>query len=146
MFTCDRLRIFVVPATGQQCPASVPTITSSARFSDNVCRQSSLSYTCNNDGAAISWASSVWTGSINVSVHSGSTLIPALSVTRVTLTESHNNNATCIDSTLTFTGSLTSLAALNGVVLNCSSSGELTRRTRITTIMVQSKKCADISA
>ena len=40
-------------------------------------------------------------------------------VTGVTLTENDNDNAMCLNSTLTFTGTVTDLEQLNGAVLTC---------------------------
>ena len=50
--------------------------------------------------------------------------IPLLTVSGVTIMESNNNNAVCLNSTLTFNGALTSLTALNEVTLSCTSSVE----------------------
>ena len=38
----------------------------------------------------------------------------------VTLTELHNNDATCLNSTLIFTGTKENLAQINGLLLNCA--------------------------
>ena len=48
-----------------------------------------------------------------------SPFIPALNVNGVTLMESHNNNVTCLSSTLTFNGSLVDLTLLNNATLFC---------------------------
>ena len=42
----------------------------------------------------------------------------------VTFTESNNNDNSCLNSTLTFSGDLKSLTALNGIILNCTDYGE----------------------
>ena len=102
-----------------QCPVSAPTIVSSP---DDICRvvsQGSLSYTCTNNGLFLTWTSSVWSGSLNI-VASTTAVVPPLNVTGVTLMENNNNNATCLSSTLTFNGTFSNLAQLNGVMLTCS--------------------------
>ena len=107
-----------------QCPVSVPTIVSSSS-SDDICRvlsQETLTYTCNNDGSTIAWSSSVFDSSYAVVV-GVMVSIPSSTVSGVTFTENSNNDATCLKSTLTFSGNLTSLSALNGVTLSCTSTG-----------------------
>ena len=46
--------------------------------------------------------------------------------TGVTLTESDNDNTMCLNSTLTFTGTVADLEQLNGAVLTCDDGGGLT--------------------
>ena len=119
-----------------QCPVSVPTIVSSSS-SDDICRvvsQETLTYTCNHDNIALTWRSSVF-DDFNVVV-GASPPAPSSTVSGVTITENNNNDAACLNSTLTFSGNLTSLTALNGVTLNCTSGGQTPSSV---TIMVPSK-------
>ena len=46
--------------------------------------------------------------------------------TGVTLTENDNDNTMCLNSTLTFTGTVADLEQLNGVVLTCDDGAGLT--------------------
>ena len=111
-----------------QCTVSTETIVSSSS-SDDVCAVVStetLSYTCTNNDDVVSWSSTVWNGNLNVVVGISSTIIvgssppiPALNANGVTLMESNNNNATCLSSTLTFSGSLVDLSLLNKATLFC---------------------------
>ena len=67
----------------------------------------------------------MFSGTINViaSVDTGTLPMPA---TGVTLTENDNNNTMCLNSTLTFTGTVADLEQLNGVVLTCTDGTGLT--------------------
>ena len=105
---------------GNDCVA-VPTIISSS----DVCRvvsHGSLSYTCKNDDSSLLWKCiSVFTKPIIV-IGESTTHIPELSVAGLTLTENntYNEDLDCINSTLTFAGSLEILQTLNGLVINCT--------------------------
>ena len=121
-----------------QCPVSVPTIVSSSS-SDDICRmvsQETLTYTCNNDENALVWRSSVFSNDFIVIV-GAMVSAPSLTVSGVTFTEINNNDVTCLNSTLTFSGTLTSLTTLNGVTLNCTYPGETSSSV---TIMIPSKQ------
>ena len=133
-----------VHAPGVLCTTQ-PTIVASSN--SDVCRvvsQRSLSYTCYNQDLALTWTSSVWSGSFSVSAFDkGSVLVPALNVTGVTLMDTHKSLLTCLVSTLTFTGHLSALTQLNGVMLNCSN--EANHDQDSVFIIVPSKKCIKIS-
>ena len=60
----------------------------------------------------------MFSGTINV-IAPGTTGTLPMPATGVTLTENDNNNAMCLNSTLTFTGTVADLEQLNGVVLTC---------------------------
>ena len=62
---------------------------------------------------------------INV-VAGGTTGIQPMPATGVTLVENDNDNTTCLNSTLTFTGTVADLEQLNGVVLTCDDGAGLT--------------------
>ena len=123
-FVCSKVDDLLIYCSAGQCPVSVPTIVSSSS-SDDICRvvsQETLTYTCNHAGSTIVWSSSVFDA--NYAVVVGVQLsIPSSTVSGVTFTENNNNNAACLNSTLNFSGNLTSLTALNGVTLNCTSGG-----------------------
>ena len=111
--------------SGQQCPVSVPTISTS---NDDLCQvvfQGLLSYTCTNDIGALAWSSDLFSSSINVQAGSPVNL-PSVTVNGVTLMVTENNNTTCFNSTLTFTGNLSSLTALDDRTLSCFFSGDPT--------------------
>ena len=111
--------LHIYNATGQ-CSVSGPTISGP----DNVCQVVSLgsiNYTCNTNGGSVKWTSSIWTDGLMASAGSTPTTQP-LYLNGVTLTKNDDKSSTCLKSTLTFTGNLTALTALNGVVLNCTSS------------------------
>ena len=121
-----------------QCPVSVPTIVSSSS-SDDICRvvsQETLTYTCNNDDNVLTWSSSVFDGGTFAVVAAVPVPAPSSTVSGVTFNESNNNDGSCLNSTLTFNGTLTSLTALNGVTLICTSTGE---NPSSITIMIPSK-------
>ena len=59
-------------------------------------------------------------------VATGTTGPLPMPATGVTLTESDNDNTTCLNSTLTFTGTVADLEQLNGAVLTCDDGGGLT--------------------
>ena len=80
--------------------------------------QESLKYICNNDHLVIFWHSSVF-GGIIFSIAGSSTIAIPILATGVTLVKNDNNNATCHNSTLTFTGAVADLEQLNGAVLTC---------------------------
>ena len=101
-----------------QC--SVPDIVSSPTNA-NICQQGSLSYTCSGLNAVI-WTSSVLTNAITV-IGEMPPFIPPLNIAGVTLVENHNIDGSCINSTLTFIQTSTSLAALNGTMLICGAPG-----------------------
>ena len=127
-------------STGQ-CPVSVPTIVSSSS-SDDICRvvsQETLTYTCNNGDNDLTWRSSVFANDFVV-VAGSSIPAPSLTVSGVTITENNNGDGNCLNSTLTFNGNRTSLTALNGATLGCTSTGQTPSSV---TIMVPSKyvKC-----
>ena len=127
----------LITCSAGQCPVSVPTIVSSSS-SDDICRvvsQESLTFTCVNDGGALFWRSSVFNADFTVVV-GASVPAPSSTVSGVAFTESNNNDATCLNSTMTFSGNLASLTALNGVTLNCSSPEETPS---FVTIMIPSK-------
>ena len=110
-----------------QCPVSMPTVVSSSS-SDDICAvvtQRTLRYTCNSNNNLLIWSSSVFSGTINV-LASGTTCLVPMPANGVTLTENDNNNATCLNSTLTFTGTVADLEQLNGVVLTCTDGTGLT--------------------
>ena len=67
----------------------------------------------------------MFSGDINV-VAPGTTGPLPIPATGVTLTENDNNNATCLNSTLTFTGTVADLEQLNGAVLTCTDGAGLT--------------------
>ena len=52
--------------------------------------------------------------------------LPSVTVNGVTLMVTENNNTTCFNSTLTFTGNLSSLTALDDRTLSCFFSGDPT--------------------
>ena len=121
-----------------QCPVSVPTIVSSSS-SDDIClvvSQETLNYICISDDNALVWRSSVFSNDFIVVV-GVSVITPSSTVSGVTFTQNNNNDATCLNSTLTFSGNLTSLTTLNGVTLNCTSTGETPSSV---TIMIPSKQ------
>ena len=110
-----------------QCPVSAPTIVSSSS-SDDICRvvsQETLTYTCNNDDNDLTWTSSVFDSDyvVIITPFSLPASIPSSTVSGVNFTENNNNDGSCLNSTLTFSGNLTSLTALNGVALNCTDHG-----------------------
>ena len=104
----------------------MPTIVSSSSSND-ICRvvsQETLTYICINDNNNLVWVSSVFDA--NYAVVVGVTVsIPSSTVSGVTFTEINNNDATCVNSTMTFSGNLTSLTALNGVTLRCTTAGQI---------------------
>ena len=115
----------------------------SSSSSDDICAvlaQETLSYICNNDNLVIVWSSSAFSGDINVvaSTTTGPLPMPA---TGVTLVENDNNNATCLNSTLTFTGTVADLEQLNGAVLTCDDS---TGVTDSVTIVIPSENNVDV--
>ena len=67
----------------------------------------------------------MFSGTINVLASSTTGAIP-MPATGVTLVENDNDNATCLNSTLTFTGTVSDLEQLNGVVLTCDDGTGLT--------------------
>ena len=121
------LSVAILCTTGQQCPVTKATIVSSSS-SDDICAvvtQETLRYTCNNDNVVLVWSSSVFSGPISV-VATGTTGPLPMPATGVTLTESDNDNTTCLNSTLTFTGTVADLEQLNGAVLTCDDGTGLT--------------------
>ena len=121
------LSVAILCTTGQQCLVTKPTIVSSSS-SDDVCAvvtQETLRYTCNNDNVVLVWSSSVFSGTISV-VATGTTGPLPMPATGVTLTENDNDNTMCLNSTLTFTGTVSDLEQLNGVVLTCDDGAGLT--------------------
>ena len=127
----------MIPCSAGQCPVSVPTIVSSSS-SDDICRvvsQETLTYTCNNDNVALTWRSSVFDSDVNV-IAGSMVSLPSSTISGVTFTENNNNNVSCLNSTMTFSGNLTSLTALNGVTLSCTAGGETPSSV---TIMIPSK-------
>ena len=106
-----------------QCPVTGrPTISSNSENSAcQVLSQGSLSYSCSINALSLIWISPVhvFSGSITVTTVQPVRQIP-MPAPGVTLTEEHNNNSMCLNSTLTFTGSLTDLAQLNGGVISCN--------------------------
>ena len=95
--------------------------------------QETLRYTCNNDNVALIWSSSVFSGTISV-VATGTTGTLPMPATGVTLTENDNNNTTCLNSTLTFTGTVADLEQLNGAVLTCTDGTGLTDDSKINSV------------
>ena len=75
-----------------------------------------VSYTCNDPGDIIFWFGSILVGEVTITPGSRTT-VPGLAVSGVNVSESHTSQDSCINSTLTFTGS--NLAALNGGTLTC---------------------------
>ena len=67
----------------------------------------------------------MFSGTISV-VATGTTGSLPMPATGVTLTESDNDNTTCLNSTLTFTGTVADLEQLNGAVLTCDDGTGLT--------------------
>ena len=67
----------------------------------------------------------MFSGTISV-VATGTTGPLPMPATGVTLTESDNDNTTCLNSTLTFTGTVADLEQLNGAVLTCDDGTGLT--------------------
>ena len=127
----------MIPCSAGQCPVSVPTIVSSSS-SDDICRvvsQETLTYTCNNDDNDLTWRSSVFDSDFNVIAGSMGSL-PSSTVSGVTIAENNNGDGSCLNSTLTFSGNLTSLIALNGVPLRCTATGQTSSSV---TIMIPSK-------
>ena len=127
----------MIPCSAGQCPVSVPTIVSSSS-SDDICRvisQETLTYTCNNDDNDLVWRSSVFSNDFVVAAGAVATL-PSSTISGVTFAENNNNNVSCLNSTLTLSGNLTSLTALNGVTLSCTAGGETPSSV---TIMIPSK-------
>ena len=130
-----------------QCPVSAPTIVSSSSSVD-VCSQmssgltrrqisqSSLSLTCINDNIYLRWNGSIWTSQLIVSTDGESSPPQAIS-DGVILTENHyvNTTSTCFTSTVTVTGNLTALRALDGVTVIC---GDLDEAFDTSTIMIPS--------
>ena len=88
----------------------------------------SLRYTCIERGGALVWSGSLIGGAGNIPVVLGfAGSIPASTFDGVDIVE--NNiaiNTTCISSSLTLNGSLLSLTAMNGTILNCGASGDPT--------------------
>ena len=106
-----------------QCTVTAPTITGSNL--DDIClvaSQETLSYTCTNVGSALFWntTSSVLDGKFNI-IAGESISVPPSQSDGVNLSETHNGDVNCVNSTLTFSGSLASLrSALNGSMLRCN--------------------------
>lgn len=103
-----------------QCPvSSQPAISSNV-----VCDTSgvTLTYICNTPTNALIWASTLFTGNNELTVvhFGGDNPNVVLTVSGVTAMETHTRQTTCLNSTLTFTG--TNLTALNGVTLKCRES------------------------
>ena len=67
----------------------------------------------------------MFSGTITVVALSTTGTIP-MPVPGVTLVENDNDNAICLNSTLTFTGTVAALEQLNGVVLTCADGAGLT--------------------
>ena len=112
--------VFLSIHAGQQC--SVFEIVPAISTSNDPCL---LSYTCTNDRDALVWSSDLFSG--NISVQAGTAVtIPSVTVSGVTLMVTDNNSTACLNSTLTFTGNLSSLTALDGTTLNCSFPGDPT--------------------
>ena len=129
--------MYMISCSAGQCPVSVPTIVSSSS-SDDICQvvsQETLTYTCINDDNVLIWRSSVFANNIIVAAEAMVTL-PSSTISGVTFTENNNNNVSCLNSTMTFSGNLTSLTALNGVTLSCTAGGETPSSV---TIMIPSK-------
>ena len=106
--------------TTGQCPVSQPTIASQI-----LCQVSpppsqgppwGVSYTCNDPQSIVLWSSPAFVGDFTVSRWSGSAS-PILTVSGVTVTETHTSDSTCINSTLTFQGQ--NLNALDGLAISC---------------------------
>ena len=64
----------------------------------------------------------MFSGTINVLASSTTGPLP-MPATGVTLVEHDNDNAMCLNSTLTFTGTVSDLEQLNGVALTCVDGG-----------------------
>ena len=99
---------------------SQPTITSQV-----LCQVSPLpsqgppwgvSYTCNDPQSIVHWSGPAIVGDFTVSRWSGSAT-PTLTVSGVSVSETHTSDATCINSTLTFSGQ--NLNVLDGLALSC---------------------------
>ena len=89
--------------------------------------QETLTYTCINDDDDLTWSSSVFHNNYALIVSPFSippSMQSSTDVSGVTFTESNNNDNSCLNSTLTFSGDLKSLTALNGIILNCTDYGE----------------------
>ena len=120
-----------------QCPVSAPTIVSSSSSENVVCTvvtQGILRYICNNDNIIV-WSSSVISGTIAVAATSATGPIPIQNATGVTLVENDNNNAMCLNSTLTFTGTVADLEQLNGAVLNCADGADASLTDDVTIVI-----------
>ena len=108
-----------------------------------VVTQETLSYTCVNDngGGSIVWTSSVWTGGI--SVVAGGVPVGQFPLTLTVSGVTSNSEMTmtldvaCINSTLTFNGTVSDLEQLNGVVLTCDDGAGLTDNVTIVTPAVE---------
>ena len=59
----------------------------------------------------------------------------AMPVTGVTLTENDNDNTMCLNSTLTFTGTVADLEQLNGVVLTCDDGADANLTDTVTIVI-----------
>ena len=98
------LSVAILCTTGQQCPVTKATIVSSSS-SDDICA-----------------VTLVYHRSTGVSQET----LRYTCTNGVTLTESDNDNTTCLNSTLTFTGAVADLEQLNGAVLTCDDGTGLT--------------------
>ena len=119
-----------------QCPSSLVV---QRIISEEVCQvisQNSLSYTCNDETAAVSWTSSLFTGNIIVTA-TATPILPSLTVSGVGIMVDTTGNTTCVRSVLTLNGSVMSLTALNGATLTCSTIANSVLDS--TTIVVPSK-------
>lgn len=100
-------------------------------------QQNLLSYTCNEEGNAVSWTSSFFAGAINIFAGGSMPSIPQLTVSGVDLMVNATSNSSCVRSVLTLNGSPMSLEAVDGETLTCNDppNGVL----KSTTIVVPSK-------
>ena len=117
VLACIMFSVLIHYTHAGQCPVSRPAISSSV-----VCDTSGvmLTFICNAPGNLLIWTSSLFSaGNDELPVISGSGDNPSvgLAVSGVAAMETHTRQATCLNSTLTFTG--TNLTALNGVTLKC---------------------------
>ena len=111
MYTCFH--------TGQTCPVTQPMLSTSV-----YCQSPTgitLNYTCNHPGSTVIWDSSVFSSNGELTINVGNSNNPNVNlnpaVTGVIVGEMHSTDMSCINSTLTFTGS--NLVSLDGTTLTC---------------------------
>ena len=115
--TCARFH------TGQTCPVTQPTISTSVRCQSPT--DITVNYTCNHADIVIIWASTILGGTGEITVSTGSANNPDVpldsGITGVMAAEMHTTGSGCINSTLTITGN--NLISLDGKSLTCRQGG-----------------------